>query len=216
MKKVGILGSGVVGQALAEGFIKHGYEVMISSRNMNKLHELKKTIDFKGELGSFEDAAKFGDIIVLAAKGSAAKDMLDLAGKQYLNGKTVIDVTNPIDDNAKPHMGVIKFYKTDQDSLMEQLQAYVPEANFVKAFNHVGYSLMVNPEFDCIKPSMFICGNSDAAKSEVKEILEKFGWEPEDMGMANSASVIENLCILWLIPAFTHNSWTHAFKLLKK
>jgi 8-hydroxy-5-deazaflavin:NADPH oxidoreductase len=97
---------------------------------------------------------------------------------------------------------------------MEDLQAAFPKAHFVKAFNSVGSAFMVDPSFE-MKPSMFICGNNEDSKSEVKSIVEDFGWEVEDMGKAEAARAIEPLCMLWCIPGFRENSWNHAFKLLK-
>jgi len=214
-KKIGILGSGVVGKVLASGFLAHGYEVMIGTRDISKLAEWQSK-NSKGKTGSFEDTAKFGDIIVLAAKGHAAEDVLKLAGANNLYGKTIIDATNPIDEKAPPVNGVLNFYTSLHDSLMERLQKTAPKANFVKAFNSVGSAFMVNPDFGGVKPSMFICGNNDEAKKQVTQILTQFGWETEDMGKAESARAIEPLCMLWCIPGMLHNQWTHAFKLLKK
>ena len=97
---------------------------------------------------------------------------------------------------------------------MERLQNLIPDANFVKVFNSVGAPFMVNPPFHPM-PTMFICGNNESAKLEAVKILEKFGWEVEDMGKAEAARAIEPLCILWCIPGLRENRWTHAFKLLK-
>ncbi|HPE55170.1 MAG TPA: NAD(P)-binding domain-containing protein [Bacteroidales bacterium] len=212
--KIGILGSGGVGQTLANGFIKHGYEVMIGSRDTSKLNDWKEQAGNKGQVGSFQEAAAFGETLVLAVKGTAAKDALTLAGKSSLAGKTIIDATNPIADKA-PDSGVLHFFTDLNNSLMEQLQNEFAEANFVKAFSSVGAALMVNPQLGGIKPSMFIAGNSSDAKSEVKQILDKFGWETEDMGPAIAARAIEPLCILWCIPGFAQNDWMHAFKVLR-
>jgi hypothetical protein len=99
---------------------------------------------------------------------------------------------------------------------MEQLQAAFPNAHFVKAFSSVGNALIVNPDFGGIKPTMFICGNDANAKKEVSKILDRFGFEVEDMGGVEAARAIEPLCILWCIPGFLRNQWMHAFKLLKK
>jgi 8-hydroxy-5-deazaflavin:NADPH oxidoreductase len=214
-KKIGILGSGVVGKVLASGFLKHGYEVMIGTRDNSKLSDWHSK-NPKGKIGSFEETAKFGEIIVLATKGHASEDVLKLAGINNLDGKTIIDATNPIDEKAAPVNGVLNFYTNLHDSLMERLQKVTPKANFVKAFNSVGNAFMVNPDFGGIKPSMFICGNNGDAKEQVTEILTQFGWETEDMGKAEGARAIEPLCMLWCIPGMLRNQWTHAFKLLKK
>ncbi|MDZ7344824.1 MAG: NAD(P)-binding domain-containing protein [candidate division KSB1 bacterium] len=213
--KVGILGSGVVGQVLGSGFIKHGYEVMIGTRSPQKLSEWKVKAGKSGRIGSFAEAAAFGDLIVLAAKGITAKQTLELAGAENLKGKTIIDTTNPLAE-APPENGVLKFFTSLDNSLMEQLQAAFPEARFVKAFSSVGNAVMVNPDFGGIKPTMFICGNDANAKKEVGNILDQFGFEVEDMGGVQAARAIEPLCILWCMPGFLRNQWTHAFKLLKK
>ena len=214
MKKIGIIGSGMVGKALAKGFIENGYDTTIASRS----EETRKSIEeeFNGKLKTDIplETAKNNDIIVFAVKGNKAKEVLQSLDIENLSEKTIIDTTNPIAD-APPLKGVLQYTTSLDESLMEELQNIAPKANFVKAFNSVGNSNMVNPDFES-KPTMFICGNSTKAKEEVIEILEKFGWEVEDMGMAEAARAIEPLAILWCIPGFRQNSWNHAFKLLKK
>jgi 8-hydroxy-5-deazaflavin:NADPH oxidoreductase len=207
--KVGIIGSGTVGKTLAGGFAKHGYAVMMGSREQGKL------ADWKGAKGSFAETAAFGDVVVLAVKGTVAESALALCGEKNLRGKIVIDATNPISDEA-PQNGVLRFFTGINDSLMERLQKKTPEAKFVKAFNSVGAPCMVNPEFPGGPPTMFICGNDDGAKAEVRRILTKFGWETDDMGKAEAARAIEPLCMLWCIPGFAKNDWMHAFKMLRK
>jgi 8-hydroxy-5-deazaflavin:NADPH oxidoreductase len=211
--KVGILGSGDVAKALGEGFLKHGDQVMLGSREPAKLADWLKD-NPKAKAGKFDETAKFGEMIVLAVKGAAAAKALEGAGAANLSGKTVIDATNPITDEA-PVNGVLKFFTPMNDSLMERLQKAFPQAKFVKAFNTIGSDSMVNPSFKGGKPTMFICGNDDGAKKAVTAILDKFGFETEDMGKAEAARAIEPLCILWCIPGFLRNDWVHAFKLLK-
>jgi len=211
--KIGILGSGAVGKALTAGFIKYGYEVMAGSRSPEKLAEWQKEISPDIQTGTFEKAASFGDLIILAVKGTIAEEVIQSMNTETLTGKTVIDATNPI-ANAGPEKGVLSFFTNNNQSLMERLQKRVPEAHFVKAFSSVGAHLMVDPEFEP-GPTMFICGNNERAKTEVGEILWRFGWEVEDMGSAEAARAIEPLCMLWCIPGFRENSWNHAFKLLK-
>jgi predicted dinucleotide-binding enzyme len=166
-------------------------------------------------VGSFSDAAKSADLLVLAVKGKAAVKVLEMAGADNLKGKTIMDTTNPIDD-APATNGVIKFFTSLDRSLMEELQQAVPDAHFVKGFNMIGSALMVNPDFGNQKPTMFICGNDAKAKKEVAEIIETFGFIVEDMGAVESARAIEPLCMLWCIPGLSANQWNHAFKLLKK
>ena len=212
--KIGIIGSGIVGQTLATGFLKSGYEVMIGSRDLTKLADWKSKASEGGSIGSFAEAAEFGDIIVLATKGTAALEALQLAGKANLSDKTIIDTTNPIADTP-PENGVLNFFSELNDSLMERLQNAYQEANFVKAFNSIGSSVMINPDFGIEKPTMFICGNSLKAKDEVTEICSLFGFEAMDMGTVEAARAIEPLCMLWCIPGFRENKWNHAFRLLK-
>jgi 8-hydroxy-5-deazaflavin:NADPH oxidoreductase len=166
------------------------------------------------ETASFEQCARLADLAVLCVKGTAAEKVVGQV-KAELSGKTVIDATNPIAD-APPHNGVLKYFTSLDESLMERLQKIAPDAHFVKAFNSIGSGLMDNPDFGGTRPTMFICGNNESAKKTVSEILGKFGFEVEDMGMAESARGIEPLAILWCIPGFLKNEWTHAFKLLKK
>ena len=209
LQKIGIIGSGTVGQTLAEGFIKYGHEVMLGFRHPEKAIEWRKKIGAPARIGTFTEAAAFGSLLVLAAK-----EALVAAGALNLEGKTVIDATNPIADEP-PEGGVLKFFTSLNRSLMETLQGDFPKVHFVKAFNSIGAAHMVNPDFGDEKPSMFICGNNEKAKGDVKAIVEKFGFEPEDMGAAEAARAIEPLCMLWCIPGLLHNEWRHAFRLLK-
>jgi predicted dinucleotide-binding enzyme len=210
--KIGILGSGEVARTLGGGFIHHGHEVMLGTRTPAKLADWAKQ-NPQGRIGSFADSAKFGELVVLAVKGQVAADALRAASSANLAGKPVIDATNPIAD-APPVNGVLKFFTNLDESLMERLQREFTSARFVKAFNSVGNACMVNPQLKGGKPTMFICGNDDAAKKTVAGILDQFGWETADMGKAEAARAIEPLCILWCIPGFLSNDWAHAFKLL--
>lgn len=207
MKKVGILGSGAVAKALAKGFVSIGFEVKMGTREISKLADVPNVT-----LGSFEEAAEYGDLLVLAVKGTAASELLKSLN---IEGKIVIDTTNPIDEKP-PVNGVLQFFTKQNASLGEQLQRENPNAYIVKAFNSVGSALMVNPDFGGEKPTMFICGNQAEAKHLVKEILTAFKWETEDMGTIEASAPIEALCMLWCLPGFTKNQWSHAFRLLKK
>jgi 8-hydroxy-5-deazaflavin:NADPH oxidoreductase len=211
--KIGILGSGQVAQTLAAGFLTHGHEVMLGSRDPAKLKEFAGQ-NPKAKLGSNAEAAKFGETLVLAVKGSAAADALRLAGAANLAGKPVLDATNPIAD-APPVNGVLVYFTGPNESLMERLQKEFPAAKLVKAFNSVGGAYMVNPSFKGGRPTMFICGNDEGAKKTTAGILEQFGWEAADMGQVEAARAIEPLCILWCIPGLAKNDWSpRAFKLL--
>ena len=213
--KVAILGSGVVGEALAAGFLKYGHEVRRASREPEKLAAWKEKAGDRASTGTFADAAAWGEVVVLAVKGTAAEEAVRLAGEGHLAGKTVLDATNPIAE-AAPENGVLKFFTGPNESLMERLQKQAPEARFVKAFSCVGNAWMVDPDFGGQKPTMFICGDSAEAKGQTREILAQFGWDTEDMGASTAARAIEPLCILWCIPGLRENRWSHAFKLLRK
>lgn len=214
MSKIGILGSGQVAQTLALGFKKHGHDVMVGSREPSKLQAWQAEKGAGIALGDFAQTAQFADIVVVAVLGRACISALDLAGHANLAGKVVIDTANPIDDKP-PVNGVLPYFVGGNDSLMEQLQRHVPAARFVKAFNSVGNPFMVNPNFPGGRPTMFICGNDAAAKKEVAQICDQFGWDAEDAGMVESARMLEPLCQLWCARGFLHNQWAHAFKLLK-
>lgn len=213
--KIGIIGSGIVGRVLGNAFLSEGHSVMLGSRNPSK-PEVQKWLSENpgGKAGNFSETGAFGELIILATLGSGAIDALHLAGKDNLTGKLIIDTTNPI--AAEPPVnGVLKFFTDLNHSLMEKIQAEFPESKLVKAFNSAGNAFMYKPKFPEGKPTMFICGNDDAAKRKVTEILTAFGWETEDMGKVEAARAIEPLCILWCIPGMLHNRWSHAFKLLK-
>jgi predicted dinucleotide-binding enzyme len=211
--KIGIIGSGDVAKALGAGFLKHGHEVVLGTREPAKLAGWLRE-NPKGRVASFAEAANYAELAVLAVKGTAAADAVRAAGAAALIGKVVIDTSNPIAD-APPENGVLKYFTTHDESLLERLQREFAGVRLVKAFNSVGSACMVNPQFQGGKPTMFICGNDSEAKNVVTKILDQFGWETADMGPAMAARAIEPLCMLWCIPGFVSNDWVHAFKLLK-
>ncbi len=211
--KIGILGSGSVATTLGSGLLKHGHQVILGTRSPDKLADWVAQ-NRTGRVASFAETAQSAEVIILAVKGTGALDALNAAGADTLAGKTVIDATNPIAD-APPVNGVLQYFTGPNESLMEQLQSEFPEAHFVKAFNSVGAAGMVNPHFAGGTPTMFICGNDEAAKQMVSGLLDQLGWEAADMGKAEAARAIEPLCMLWCIPGFLHNDWVHALKLLR-
>jgi 8-hydroxy-5-deazaflavin:NADPH oxidoreductase len=213
--KIGILGSGVVGQALGAGFIAQGHDVKIGSREANhaKSAEWAAQAGPRASIGTFADAAAFGDLIVLATLWSGTENALRLAGARNLAGKVLIDATNPLvfSPSGPPALAL-----GHTDSGGEQVQRWVPEARVVKAFNIVGHAHMVNPRFAGGPPDMFICGNDAEAKKKVSEILQSFGWPSIDIGGIDGARLLEPLCILWVAYGIKAGSWNHAFKLLGK
>jgi len=189
---------------------------MLGTRNTAKEEVVKwKASNASGQTGTFQETAKFGELLILATGGTVTGEAIGLAGPSNFSGKIVIDTTNPI-AKEPPVNGVLKYFTSINDSLMERIQQWLPDAKLVKAFNSVGNGLMYRPGFKGGPPTMFICGNDEEAKKKVTAILKSFGWEAEDMGKAEAARAIEPLCMLWCIPGFLHNQRTHAFKLLKK
>lgn len=212
--KVGILGSGDVARALARGFLGLGDRVMMGTRDTSKLADWLRA-NPKATAGGVADAAAFGELVVLAVNGTAALSVLEAAGKTALAGKTVIDVTNPI-ANAPPDHGVIKYFTSLDESLMERLQREFPQSRFVKAFNQVNNALMVNPKYSEGRPTMFICGNDETAKRTVSGVLDRFGWDAEDLGTVEAARAIEPLCILWVARYLLRGKSDHALRLFKQ
>ncbi|MEX3859583.1 NADPH-dependent F420 reductase [Paraburkholderia sp. BR10923] len=212
--KVGVLGSGDVGRALAAGFLKHGHEAMLGTRTpgKNDVQEWARN-HAAARTGTFDEAARFGDIVVLAVLGRIAGNVIELAGADNLAGKTLIDATNPLADEP-PVNGVLRYTTGPNESVGEQIQAQIPRTHVVKAFNSVGNALMVDPQFPQGTPTMFLCGNDEQAKERVAAIVREFGWEPYDCGSIVSARALEPLCMLWCLPGFLRNEWRHAFKLL--
>ena len=207
--KIGIIGSGIVGQTLAKGLAKHKFEIMISTGSPEKQVELQMDVGKHIRVGSFEDAAAYGEVVILAVKGAAAEQIVTKLADSLVD-KVVIDTTNPIDESVPPQDGVLTYFTKAGESLMQRLQAIAPQAQFVKAFNSVGAGVMVDPKFT-IKPTMHICGDNEAAKKTVSNLLTKLGWDVCDLGTARAAGAVESLCILWCITGFRDNDWSHAY-----
>ncbi len=211
-EKVGIVGSGDVGRALAAGFLKLGHEVKIGSRDPHKLDEWASKAGSGASTGTFDEAARFGDLIVLATLGAGTEHAIDLGGRTNFDGKVVIDTTNPLDFSS----GAPRLYIGHTDSLGEQVQRWLPNARVVKAFNTVGNALMVDPDLPDGPPTMFLCGNDDEAKKLVSQICHHFGWEVADIGGIDGARHLEPMCMVWVLHGFRTGKWSHAFKMLHK
>jgi predicted dinucleotide-binding enzyme len=212
--RIGVIGSGEVGASLASGFIRHGHEVMRGSRSPQKLSSWQAEQGERAQVGDMAQTARFGEIVVLAVKGTGAEAAVKAAGAENLANKPVLDTTNPISD-APPQNGVLSFFTEMNTSLMERLQKLAPAAQFVKCFSCVGNNLMIDPNVKGGPPTMFICGNDAGAKQTTTKLLTEVGWETLDLGTAEAARAIEPLCILWCIPGFLQNQWTHAFKVVR-
>jgi predicted dinucleotide-binding enzyme len=210
---IGILGSGPVGQALGAGFASLGHIVKIGSREpeSEKLQQWLAGVGEDGSIGTFEEAASFGEIIVLATKWEGTENAIALAGEDNFAGKIIIDVTNPLAAGAPPRLAL-----GTVDSGGETVQRWLPGSKVVKAFNTVGAHSMVNPQFLGGPPTMFICGNDEKAKELVADLCDAFGWETVDIGGIEGSRLLEPLAMLWITYGFRTNSWNHAFKLLQK
>lgn len=213
--KIGILGTGDVGVALGNGFIALSHEVKMGSRKAGgeKAKAWVAKAGKKASEGTFEDAAKFGEIVVLATLGTAAEAVLAQSGARNLEGKLLWDATNPLDfSGGMPPKLAIAGY----DSLGEHVQKAVPGARVVKCFNTVGNALMFKPELAGGPPTMFIAGNDEAAKVKTTQLLKDFGWETVDVGGIESSRYLEAMCLTWVLHGLKSGSWTHAFKLLHR
>lgn len=215
--KIGILGSGPVGQALGRGFAELGHEVILGTRDPNsaKVQDWIAKTQKGVRAGTFDDAASAGELIVLCSLYRAVDEVIKLAGRANMKGKIVIDTTNPIADEP-PVNGVLKYVTTGRESGGELIQSKLPDSFVVKAFNSIGNPIMFRPKFEDGMPTMFICGNDTEAKKKVTALLTDFGWETVDCGSIEASNAIEGLCIIWCARGFIEGQWNHAFKLLKK
>ena len=211
---IGIIGSGTVGKQLGLGLAKAGNNVKIGTRDESKLNDWKNEAGSKASVGSNEEAAKFGEIIILATAWSGTENAISLSGKANFSGKILIDVTNPLDfSQGSPPKIAVPF----DNSGAQHVQKWLPDAKVVKAFNIVNAYTMINPVYEEGSPDLFIAGNDNNAKEQVTSIAKQLGWiSIIDMGDLSEAIWLETLTMLWVHFGFKFNSWTHAFKLLKK
>lgn len=211
--KIGIIGAGSVAQVLGSGFLSKGHEVMLGTRDASKLGAWLTEAGEHASVGTFADAAKFGDIVLVSVPGTALESAIELAEPQNFKGKTVIDITNPMDfsQGVPP-----RFTATIGNSLGEKVQRLLPDANVVKAFNSIGVAVMTDPDFDGEMATHFIAGNSEEAKAEVTKLIGEFGWDVLDVGGIDQAFFLEALASLWVNYAIKSNNWNQAFKLLRR
>jgi 8-hydroxy-5-deazaflavin:NADPH oxidoreductase len=209
---VGILGSGGVGKALAEGFRSRGHEVTIGTRDPAGNEELRAWAEEHGmRVGTFADAAA-AELVVLAIKGVAVEEAIDQAGRERFAGKVVIDATNPLDfSGGGPGLAV-----GHTDSGGEIVQRAIPDARVVKAFNTVNAGLMADPNLPGGPHPMFIAGNDEEAKRLVAGLLSDFGWQAYDVGGIERARELESLVVLWVAIGQRRGAWDHAFTLVTR
>lgn len=212
--KIGVLGSGDVGKALAKGFAATGNDVKIGSREPAKLDAwAKENGGGKISTGTFAETAAHGQLLVLATIWPGTESAIELAGLPSFKGKVVLDVTNPLKMEGGRPVGLERGFS---DSGGEQVQRWLPDAHVVKVFNSVGNAHMFKPDFPGGPPDMFFCGNDKGAKATTTEILKAFGWNPVDVGGIEGSRMLEPMCWLWVTYGATQGTWNHAFKMLRK
>lgn len=213
-QKIGIIGSGNVGQALGLGFAKSGHEVKIGSRDPSKLSEWLSKAGSNASVGTNNEAAAFGEIIVFCPAWSGAANALELSGKDHFNGKIVIDTTNPLkfEEGKAPSLSI-----GYPDSAGSTLQKWIPNAKVVKAWNSIPGHIMANPKLLTEgAPDLFICGNDALAKKTVEALAKEWGWEVVDMGDISQAAYLESLAMVVISFGITRNNWNIGPKLFKK
>lgn len=212
--RIGILGTGDVGQALGAGLVQLGHEVMLGSRSSRNDRAVawQERVGERSATGTFADAAAFGELCVVATAWSGTANALRLAGPERLAGKVVVDATNPLimEPNLPPRLAV-----SGEDSGGETVQRLLPGARVVKALNTTSYLHMVQPAFPGGPPDMFHCGNDLGAKDAVAALLRELGWNPVDMGGIELARCLEPLALMVILYAIRNGTWNHAFKLLR-
>lgn len=212
--KVAVLGSGMVGQTLGMGFATRGHEPMLGTRDpgQERVRDWARRAGRLARVGTFAEAARFGELAVLATLWSGTQSALELAGPENLRGKVVIDVTNPLDfSSGRPRLAL-----GWSDSGGEQVQRWLPGSRVVKAWNIVTAATMVDPQREEGTPDMLIAGDDPEAKRTVASVLEEFGWPVLDVGGLEEARLLEPLGMLWIRFFIQTRDFRHAFKLLRK
>jgi len=217
-ERIGILGSGDVGKALGSGFARHGWDVLVGTRNPEALADWLDEVEGAGldgavAVGSFAEAAGHGDVVILAVLGEAAEDVLDLAGPERFTESLVLDATNPLDLSGgfPPEL-----LYGGTDSLGERVQAHLPGATVVKCFNTVSNAQMVDPDFAEGTPPMLICGDDGAAKERTEAILVDLGWPGAlDVGDVTASRYLEALVPLWARIGEVLGTYEHAFAVVR-
>src|SRR5499427_3366504 len=196
--KIGVLGTGMVGNALATKLVNIGHQVCVGSRTANSEagQEWLRSVGSKAKIGTFADAAAFGEILIDCTNGANSIAALRAAGPVNLRGKILIQVGNPL-DTSKGMPPTLTVCNTD--SLGEQTQREFPEVRVVKALNTVNCEIMIEPSRVPGEHDLFICGDDTGAKETVKTLLHEFGWKSIiDMGDITNARATEQLLPIWI------------------
>ena len=212
--RIGIIGSGDVAQSLSAGLLAAGHSVMLGTRDQKKkpLLAWNKSLPKPVEIGSTTQAAAFGELAILAVAWHAAEDVLTLV-RPELAGKVVIDVTNPLiyNDDESPSLSI-----GHTISGGEIVQQSLSDSHVVKTLNYISHANMVNPQYKQGLPIMFVCGNNDSAKRQVRDLLEDLGWEDMiNIGTIEKSRLLEPLSLLWIEYGATRSTWSHAFAVLE-
>ena len=211
--RVAVLGTGVVGKALGDGFLALGHEVRMGTRDAANPKAMEWAMDRpRASSGSFADAAQFGELLALCTSGTANKEVLASIPGEALKGKLLLDATMPLEFST----GEPRLCLGHTDSGGEEVQRAAPSAYVVKCFNTVGASLMFQPKLEGGRPDMFIAGNSDEAKEKTRALLDEFGWGTIDLGGIEASRYLEAMAMAWALHGVNSGSWGHAFKMLHK
>jgi 8-hydroxy-5-deazaflavin:NADPH oxidoreductase len=211
--KIGVLGSGEVGRTLGSGLVALGHQVMMGTRNVAKpeVQEWLRENGSRACIGSFAEAAAFGDPIFFCIRWSGAENAITLAGNGALAGKVVVDVTNPIDfrKGIPPRSAI-----GSDTSAGQKIQQWLPASRIVKALNTLSAKHMIDGRLGDERLDMFIAGNDDAAKKSVEVILEAWHWNVHDLGGIEQSILLESFALLSILHGFRTNRWDHLFKLV--
>jgi predicted dinucleotide-binding enzyme len=212
--KIGVLGSGMVGQAIASKLVERGQQVMISSRNLEKVKDFTARVPGV-QMGSFSQAAAHGEVLFNALKGEATLEVLSSVDAGSLQGKILIDISNPLDfSRGMPP----SLYVCNTDSLGEQIQAAFPQLKVIKTLNTLNANLMVNPgSLAGGDHTLFMSGNDEQAKEQVRRLFgEWFGWRDIiDVGDITTARGTEALLALWVRLFMKFGSPNFQFKVVR-
>lgn len=218
--KIGVLGTGIVGNTIASALISNGHEVKMGSRSANNEKNIAFVVNTGNQnasAGTFEDAASFGEIIFNCTAGSASLEALKLAGATNLNGKILVDISNPLDfsKGMPPSLSVC-----NTNSLGEEIQKEFRDVRVVKTLNTMWSKLMVNPSLvNYGDHNVFICGNDEEAKKVIIDlVLIPFGWLKKnifDLGDITKARGTEMYLSLWLSLYGTIDSGAFNIKIVR-
>jgi predicted dinucleotide-binding enzyme len=213
--KIGILGTGMVGEALGTKLVQLGHDVRMGSRSATNESAAKwaKTAGAGASQGTFADAAEFGEVVFLCLKGDAELDVVRSVGDGKLKGKIVVDVSNPLDFSKGMPPSLIY---CNTNSLGEEVQKAVPSAKVVKALNIVNCEVMVDPNKSGDQPTMLVCGNDATAKGRIVALLKTFGWKDIlDLGDITKSRATEMLLPAWLSLMGTLGHVHFGFKIVR-